>query len=91
VEEELTAKACANARRNAEQMAQGLAVELGSVFAISEDASAFADPWGAFTDRWDSRDVKFDIANDSKDSFFVPSTITFGKSVNVLFKIKTED
>ena len=89
IEADLIAEASRNAREQAELMAKGFGVKLGSVFAISqrgfqslgmEFGVAGYEPGVAFEKR----------IMEEKEFLFVPSTINLKNTVTAIFKLKGE-
>jgi len=98
VESQLIKQASQNARKKAENLAAGMNVKLGDVFALStdNDFSPYSAIFGA--PNYDQFVVNsapdfvpppsLDFIPDSS-IMFVPKSIKFRKSVNVIFKIKS--
>lgn len=92
VEEELMAKAGADARHKAQLMAKGLGVRLLSVYAISADDLSLSSFFTRFglkekyaLELAAAKAMKADFAD---EILFVPKTIRVSKSVNVVYKIE---
>ena len=88
IEKELIAEASRKAREQAEHMAKGFGVKVGSVFAISQRSfqrlAAQFEFAGSF-----SRGMA-EIASVEKEFLFVPSTITLRNNIKAIFKLKRE-
>lgn len=93
IKEDLITKACQNAREQAKLLAMGSGVQLGNVYAVSQE-------------NFQSLSIKFGVSgvaagilssqssdwrDDKHGLFFVPSTITFRNSVRVIFKLSQEE
>jgi len=85
----LVKEASQDARRRAENLANGLGVKVASVFSISEDFDA-----GIPSARFNADEKRVMMfaasAEQGADTFnlFVPKTINLSKTVNVIFKIE---
>ena len=86
IEADLIAEASRNARSQAELMAKGFGLQLGSVFAISQQG--FQHLGTEFTA------VRYEYVAEAepreKDFLFVPSTITLENTVTAIFRLKGE-
>lgn len=84
----LVARAGADARARANNLAAALGTQVKSVYAITEDAGFdhFMARFGVSTEQYKN----FSMAADRAGSFdlFAPETITLNKRINVIFKIK---
>jgi len=91
LEAELTTKACADASANAERMAKGFGVELGSLYAISETKDGFTALWSVFGVAREYVSHHFESGPSPRETklLFVPSSITLRKGVHALFRMKT--
>lgn len=94
-ENELIAEACADAKKKAERLAQGLGMKVGSVYAVKRDGT-FDSNWATF-----SLDAFFTTlssgwvggapggAESQLDmTYFVPATIEKNALVHVIYKLK---
>jgi hypothetical protein len=86
IETNLIAQAGQNAREQAKKIAKGFGVELGAVYAISQQG--FYNLGAEFSLERD-RTPRRRTAYMESDFLFVPSTITFYSGVSAIFKIKT--
>ena len=83
IEADLVAKACRNARSQAEIMAKGFNAKLGKVFAVSQEG------FENLKSRFVIGGIRRIITKYSSSEFmFVPSTITIRNTVYVIFKLK---
>ena len=88
VETELLAKAADDARRQATAMAKGAGAELGGVFALSQ--SDFDYVTASFGLGTHARAAYSSSVSGVKagERLFVPATVTFQRTVNVLYELK---
>lgn len=91
IEAKLVLKASADAKEQAQRMAEGFGKELGDVFAISQHGfysfpAAFGLQGGSYKGR--VLDMASGGRPDDNDFLFVPSTIKFETKVTALFKLK---
>ncbi|MFX0201767.1 MAG: SIMPL domain-containing protein [Candidatus Hodarchaeota archaeon] len=88
IEADLIAEASRNAREQAELMAKGFGVQLGSVFAISQRGfQRLATEFGVMGYE---HGVAYKKRMVAKDFLFAPSTITLQNTVTAIFKLKGE-
>jgi uncharacterized protein YggE len=93
LETALIADACANAKVQAENMANGIGTKLGSVFAVSDRGfNELEDQFGMSSTRDTIRGMfkKAMMTSDSDEITFIPSTIEIGKKVNVIFNLEAD-
>lgn len=93
IDRDLLRQATTNAKRKASDLAEGMGVKLGQVFAVSQDRhfasveAVFgiypADGAPAFIPP-----PSLKLSDSVSSSMFVPKSIEFSKSVSVIFKIK---
>ena len=97
IDSELLTKATKNAKQKAEDLAKGMNVKVGSVFALTQDYSfaSFEAVFGAPEHQSYSAPPdfvpppSFDFVPDQEGSnMFIPKTIELKKAVSVVFKIK---
>jgi uncharacterized protein YggE len=85
---DLVKSACSNATKKANDLALGLGVKLGAVFAVTQDTdfTSITAVFGAseLTERYE---FMADMAS-TQSSVFIPKTITISKTVNVVYKLK---
>jgi len=89
IEANLMAEACADAKKQAENMANGIGVKLGSVYGISKLS------FDAIGDRLNAPGYfkKSMMGGDDRSSsqiIFAPATIMLRNSVNVIYKIENQ-
>jgi uncharacterized protein len=88
IDTRLVQRAAEDARRRAEDMARSMGVTIESVFAISETPmSAIGQTFGLRGDWGAALAMKMDR---DRPAVFVPESIDFHKSVNVIFKIREQ-
>ncbi len=85
VETALISAAAAQARKKAEQMAEGLGVKIHSVFAFN-DSGSFSSFFATFGVS-DSTLVNAEMRTGSAQLVLVPQFIEISKTVNVIYKI----
>ncbi len=92
VELELLSLAAQNARNKAKQMAQGLGVKLGSVFAVNDTGSfeSFFATFGLQSDNSKYAAAMMRDGSGPASRLFAPKFIKISKSVNVVYKLKTD-
>lgn len=84
VEARLVHEAAADARAKATNLAEGMGVQLGPVFLISQES---LNSYSADFRLRDSTSYAMSIAAPARDTIFVPATINLGKNVNAIFRI----
>lgn len=91
VETALISAAAAQARKKAEQMAEGLGVKIHSVFAFNDSGSfsSFFATFGLDIDTGVSvrRRVPSNMSDAEAQQVLIPQTIEISKTVNVIYKI----
>lgn len=88
--QELIAEAAVKAKNKATQMATGLGVELGSVFAFNDTGSfqTFFATFGLQGNNAGYRYEKFEsVAMRSEKAAFIPEFINISKRINVVYKL----
>ncbi len=93
IEASLMADACANAKVQAENMANGIGAKLGSVFAISDQGLNEMEGQFGMSSPSELKGIMFKksmMGGDTGKVTFIPSTIGIGKKVNVVFKLETK-
>ena len=85
VEAQLIAAASADARKRAQSLADGFGVELGPVFAISQQGlDDFANSFGVDGSVLRSSFLEM---GETKEMYYVPATITLDASVTAIFRL----
>ena len=88
--QELIAEAAAKAKNKATQMATGLGVELGSVFAFN-DTGSFQTFFATFGLQGNNTGYRYDasesMAMRSEKAAFIPEFINISKRINVVYKL----
>lgn len=86
---QLVKEASADANRRANDLAEGMGVSVGSVYAINED-SGFENLFATFNLKqgFDMNSKRMQFASEAGSNMFVPKTIEISKSINVIYKIK---
>ena len=88
--QELIAEAAAKAKNKATQMATGLGVELGSVFAFN-DTGSFQTFFATFGLQGNNAGYRYDasesMAMRSEKAAFIPEFINISKRINVVYKL----
>lgn len=87
IEAELIKHAAQKAKLKAEQMSEGLGVELGQVFAFN-DAGSFSSFFASFGIKNETRAYAMMRSPTSSPNIFVPQYIEVKKSINVIYKLK---
>ena len=87
VEIELIKNAAQKAKLKAEQMAIGLNVKLGSVFAFN-DTGSFSSFFATFGIRSEARAYAMQSMRRDTTNIFVPQYIEIRKNINVIYKLK---
>jgi hypothetical protein len=86
--QKLVKMACENAKNKASQLAEGLGVKLGRVFAVTQD-SDFSDINAAFEiKKYETASFSSMRASEQSKVQIIPKSISFKKSVNVVYKIR---
>ncbi|GLX78272.1 hypothetical protein tinsulaeT_16120 [Thalassotalea insulae] len=88
IEIELIKNAAQKAKLKAEQMAAGLGVELGSVFAFN-DSGSFSSFFATFGIKSEARAYAMMSSQARSTNIFVPQYIEIKKSINVIYKLKS--
>lgn len=92
IDRDLLKQATANAKRKASDLAEGIGVKLGQVFAVSQDRhfESVESVFGIYPIDGSPPSMPLPIPKlaDSVSSMFVPKSISFSKSVSVIYKIK---
>lgn len=87
IEIELIKEAAQKAKFKSEQMAAGLGVELGSVFAFN-DSGSFSSFFATFGLKDDARSYAMQRMEMESSKLFIPQNIEIKKSINVIYKLK---
>lgn len=89
VETALIGAAAAQAKKKAEQMAEGLGVKIHSVFAFNDSGSftGFFATFGLETDTGVRRRVPPNMSDVQAQHVLIPQSIEISKTVNVIYKI----
>ena len=89
VEFDLIGKATEDARRQATALARGAGAELGPAFALSRYRFAYvSDNFGLGTYFSSMSAVSGPVVLEQAEQLFIPATITFDCTVNVIYELK---